>query len=57
MGKHSFNLGLYSQSVEWFGQAYTLAGLERNQTITQEQVMQFLNTAIKMVKIFTFIAC
>ncbi|XP_076037041.1 prolyl 4-hydroxylase subunit alpha-1-like [Oratosquilla oratoria] len=45
MGKHSFNLGLYSRSLEWFDQAYQLAGLEGNRTITQGQVVQFLNAA------------
>ncbi|KAK4307443.1 hypothetical protein Pmani_020792, partial [Petrolisthes manimaculis] len=47
MGKHSFNLGLYPRAIQWFEEAYTLAGLEGNVTITQEQVNLFLNTAIK----------
>ncbi|XP_071515028.1 prolyl 4-hydroxylase subunit alpha-2-like [Panulirus ornatus] len=47
MGKHSFNLGLYPRAIQWFEEAYTLAGLEGNATISQEQVNLFLNTAIK----------
>ena len=49
MGKHSFNLALYEQSVEWFNEAYALAGHENNVTVTQMQVLEFLNTAIKAV--------
>lgn len=49
MGKHSFNLGLYLRAIQWFEEAYTLAGHEGNVTITQEQVNLFLNTAIKSV--------
>ncbi|KAG7176015.1 Prolyl 4-hydroxylase subunit alpha-2-like 3, partial [Homarus americanus] len=47
MGKHSFNLGLYPRAIQWFEEAYTLAGEESNTTVTQEQVNMFLNTAIK----------
>uniref|UniRef100_A0A6A7FYS9 procollagen-proline 4-dioxygenase n=2 Tax=Hirondellea gigas TaxID=1518452 RepID=A0A6A7FYS9_9CRUS len=47
MGKHSFNLGHYAQSVEWFSEAFNLAGFEHNQTISQDQVSEFLNTALK----------
>ncbi|XP_045138531.1 prolyl 4-hydroxylase subunit alpha-1-like [Portunus trituberculatus] len=47
MGKHSFNLGLYQRAVQWFEEAYALAGLEGNATVTQDQVNVFLNTAIK----------
>lgn len=49
MGKHSFNLGLYLRAIQWFEEAYTLAGHEGNVTVTQEQVNLFLNTAIKSV--------
>ena len=49
MGKHSFNLGLYGRAVEWFEEAYTLAGLEHNTTVTQEQIISFLATATKAV--------
>ncbi|XP_069179406.1 prolyl 4-hydroxylase subunit alpha-1 isoform X2 [Procambarus clarkii] len=37
MGKHSFNLGMYPRALQWFEEAYTLAGLEGNATVTQEQ--------------------
>lgn len=49
MGKHAFNLGHYGQSVEWFSEAYSLAGHERNHTVTQTQVAEFLNTALVAV--------
>lgn len=47
MGKHSFNLGLYPRAIQWFEEAYLLAGHEGNATVTQDQVNMFLNTAIK----------
>ncbi|XP_066955575.1 prolyl 4-hydroxylase subunit alpha-2-like [Macrobrachium rosenbergii] len=47
MGKHSFNMGMYPRAIQWFEEAYTLAGLEGNATVTQDQVNMFLNTAIK----------
>ena len=50
MGKHSFNLGLYQRAVQWFEEAYALAGLEGNATVTQDQVNVFLDTAIKAVR-------
>nr|XP_053657284.1 prolyl 4-hydroxylase subunit alpha-2-like [Cherax quadricarinatus] len=47
MGKHSFNLGMYPRAIQWFEEAYILAGLEANVTVTQDQVNTFLNIAIK----------
>ena len=49
MGKHSFNMGMYYNAIEWFEEAHTLAGLEGNSTLTQDQVMDFINTAVRAV--------
>lgn len=50
MGKHAFNARAYARAVEWFEESYILAGLENNQTIRQDQVMEFIQHAINMVK-------
>lgn len=50
MGKHAFNAGAYARAVEWFEESYILAGLENNQTIRQDQVMEFIQHAINMVR-------
>lgn len=51
MGKHAFNAGAYARAVEWFEESYILAGLENNQTVRQDQVMDFIQHAINMVVI------
>jgi len=47
IGKHCFNGGLLSRSIEWFEESYHLAGEEGNATVSQEQVRQFLDHAAK----------
>ena len=49
MGKHSFNLGLYGRSVQWFEEAWVQAGREGNATVSQGQVAAFLDTAVTAV--------
>ena len=51
MGKHSFNMGMYFNAIEWFEQAYSLAGYENSASLTQDHVMQFINTAVKAVSL------
>lgn len=48
MGKHALNNGALARAVEWFEEAFALAGLESNQTINQNQVLEYLNNAVKM---------
>lgn len=50
MGKNALNAGAFARAVEWFEEAFVLAGLEANQTIHQDLVLQFLNTAIRKVR-------
>ncbi len=50
MGKHAFNAGIYARAVEWFQEAYILAGMEGNQTVRQDQVMDFIQHTIKLVR-------
>ena len=38
IGKHCFNGGVLSRSIEWFEEAWMLAGEERNASVSQEQV-------------------
>jgi len=49
MGKNALNSGAYARAVEWFEEAFVLAGLEANKTIHQDHVLEFLNTAILKV--------
>lgn len=51
MGKHAFNAGAYARAVEWFEESFILAGLENNQTVRQDQVMEFVQHAINMVSL------
>ena len=39
-GKHCYNGGVLSRSIEWFEEAWMLAGEERNQSVSQDQVQQ-----------------
>ena len=39
-GKHCYNSGVLSRSIEWFEEAWMLAGEERNQSVSQDQVQQ-----------------
>ena len=50
MGKHAFNAGAYARAVEWFEESYILAGLEKNATVRQDQVMEFIQYAVNMVR-------
>lgn len=54
MGKHAFNAGAYARAVEWFEESYILAGQENNRTLRQDQVMEFIQHAINMVKTYRF---
>ena len=47
MGKHCYNGGVLSRSIEWFEEAWMLAGEEENATVSQAQVKQFLDHAAK----------
>ncbi|XP_023346532.1 prolyl 4-hydroxylase subunit alpha-2 [Eurytemora carolleeae] len=38
IGKHCFNGGILSRSIEWFEEAWYLAGEEQNTTVTQDKV-------------------
>lgn len=49
MGKHAFNAGAYARAVEWFEESYILAGLEKNETVRQDQVADFIQHAVNMV--------
>ena len=49
IGKHCYNGGVLSRSIEWFEEAWMLAGEEKNATISQDQVQQFLDHAAKEV--------
>ena len=49
MGKHCFNAGTLARSLEWFEEAWVLAGKEGNKTLRQDQVHQFLDHAAKQV--------
>jgi len=48
MGKHCFNSGALARSLEWFEEAWVMAGMEGNKTLKQEQVQQFLDHAAKV---------
>ena len=47
IGKHCFNSGVLSRSIEWFEEAWMLAGEEKNVSVSQTQVRQFLDHAAK----------
>jgi hypothetical protein len=51
MGKHCFNAGTLARSLEWFEEAWYLAGKEGNVTLGQDQVHTFLDHAAKQVRI------
>ena len=51
MGKHCFNSGALDRSLEWFEEAWYLAGKEGNETLRQDQVHTFLDHAAKKVNI------
>uniref|UniRef100_A0A0P5MAM3 procollagen-proline 4-dioxygenase n=1 Tax=Daphnia magna TaxID=35525 RepID=A0A0P5MAM3_9CRUS len=46
MGKHAFDEGAYARAVEWLEESYILAGLENNQTIRQDHIMEVIQQAI-----------
>lgn len=48
MGKHCFNSGALARSLEWFEEAWVMAGQEGNKTLKQEQVQSFLDHAAKV---------
>ena len=50
LGKHTFNSGALSRSLEWFEEAWYLAGVEGNKTVQQEKAQQFLDHAAKVVR-------
>eukprot|EP00095_Tigriopus_kingsejongensis_P007522 snap_masked-scaffold103_size370364-processed-gene-2.2 protein:Tk07522 transcript:snap_masked-scaffold103_size370364-processed-gene-2.2-mRNA-1 annotation:"hypothetical protein DAPPUDRAFT_22132" len=45
IGKHCFNNGVISRSLEWFEEAWILAGQEGNATLSQDQVQTFIDHA------------
>ena len=47
IGKHCFNGGVLSRSLEWFEEAWMLAGEEKNSSVSQDQVQQFLDHAAR----------
>ena len=47
IGKHCFNGGVLARSIEWFEEAWMLAGEEKNVSVSQTQVRQFLDHAAK----------
>eukprot|EP00094_Tigriopus_californicus_P009767 TCALIF_09416-PA protein Name:"Similar to P4HA2 Prolyl 4-hydroxylase subunit alpha-2 (Gallus gallus)" AED:0.25 eAED:0.25 QI:0/0.66/0.5/1/1/1/10/0/816 len=47
MGKHCFNSGALARSLEWFEEAWVLAGREGNQTVSQDQIQTFIDHAAK----------
>ena len=49
LGKHSFNSGALSRSIEWFEEAWYLSGAERNRTLNQDHAKKFLDKAAKVV--------
>ena len=53
LGKHTFNLGAISRSLEWFEEAWYLAGQaeENHKGLTQSQAQQFLDQAAKVVRL------
>jgi len=51
MGKHCFNAGVYSRSLEWFEEAWAIAAEEKNKTLRQDQIQPFLDHASKEVQI------
>ena len=55
MGKHCYNAGTLARSLEWFEEAWYLAGKEGNVTLRQDQVHTFLDHAAKQVKITWYI--
>lgn len=48
MGKHCFNSGALARSLEWFEEAWVMAGNEGNKTLKQDQVQKFLDHAAKV---------
>jgi hypothetical protein len=50
MGKHCFNAGVYSRSLEWFEEAWAMAAEEKNKTLRQDQIQPFLDHASKEVR-------
>ena len=50
MGQNALIAGAFARAVEWFEEASVLAGLEANQTVHQDLVLQYLDTAIRRVK-------
>ena len=53
MGKHCFNGGMYSRSLEWFEEAWAVAALENNKTLRQDQIQPFLDHAAKEVSLIS----
>ena len=49
MGKHCFNAGIFSRSLEWFEEAWAVAANEKNKTLRQDQIQPFLDHAAKEV--------
>ena len=50
MGKHAQNSGALARAVEWFEEAFVLAGSESNRNIHQDHVAETLAKAVELVK-------
>ena len=50
LGQTSLDAKKYARAVEWFEEAYILAGKENNQTIGQQQVLDIMKEAVQLVK-------
>ncbi|XP_022247737.1 prolyl 4-hydroxylase subunit alpha-1-like [Limulus polyphemus] len=48
LGKHAFNNGYYGHAIEWLEEAISRANLERNQTVSVEEITLFLDIAIRV---------
>ena len=57
MGKHCYNGGVLSRSIEWFEEAWYLAGQaeENHKGLTQLRAQQFLDQAAKVVRLLILI--
>ncbi len=50
VGQMSYNQGMFARAVEWFEEAYRLAGVEQNPSVNQHVALQFLTNAVRAVR-------
>lgn len=53
LGKTLIENQWYARAMDWFDEAYVLAGVENNKTIGQDQVMEIIGQTIRLVHLFT----